>query len=111
MDRKLYDEFAINLKNSGRIIEASKYLSWQLIRFQQLSWSHSNSFEWWDMHEHKMLTGAPQVSSGKRVVEWKSWFYCEKCKNEFWLIRKLNEHIDNVHDEENNVIKENFRLW
>ena len=32
---------------------------------------------------------------------WKSWLYCEKCKNEFWPIRKLNEHIENVHNEEN----------
>ena len=26
-------------------------------------------YRWWDMHEHKMLTGSPQVSLGEKVVE------------------------------------------
>ena len=26
---------------------------------------------------------------------------CYNCENEFWVIRNLNEHIDNVHEEEN----------
>ena len=26
-------------------------------------------YKWWDMHEHKMLTGPPQVSLGEKVVE------------------------------------------
>ena len=106
----------ITYKHSRRTIEAWKYLSWQFNRFQQLYWSHSNSFEWWDMHEHKMLTGATQVSSERRVVEWKFGLQCgicrneflifrspnmqcEACKNECSIIRKLKSHIGTMQQE------------
>jgi hypothetical protein len=68
----------INYKKSGKTLEA-----WG-IHMKRILFCHDNFlgfnnppevihiFEWWDMHEHKMLTGAPQVSSGRRVVEWKS---------------------------------------
>ena len=84
-------------------------LLWQFYRFQQLSWSHSNSFEWWDMHEHKMLTGAPQVSSGSRVVEWKSCLM-----QKMWKRILVNKYTKEPHRKwlwgENIVRKENSQF-
>ena len=44
------------------------------------------------------------------TIQIQTWLYCEKCKNKFWFIRKLNKHMENVHDKEIMWWREIFSL-
>ena len=50
------------------------------------------------MHAHKMLTGAPQVSSRENVVKWKYLDQCESCGNVFKSLTQLKKHLWYEHE-------------
>ena len=67
----LFLYFVWSISDFFRTIPVVPRLQWAVFTYQPISWSHLMNtkfffvfFNWSDMHEHKMLTGAPQTSPG-----------------------------------------------